>query len=279
MKNRLVGWLIGRSKQDDAPPTQEEERAGPTILQEDQQKQFEHELSILEDESGSRGERLQKEAEKEVQDAAEDSLKKLHVIQRGHCPSCGDLLRRHLFATICDSCGWHTFESPRRGPVRVHLANNEGEVQGERAYVLKTGEVLVLNRDVVVARVPAKAVSWVEYLWTDQEIEQRQRQLVNQIAVLCAWCNREADPERDGFHLVHVAFGAAQERYCFCSDECYEAFRKMYPARVHRNCYERPCGSCELCVKRYEEEADGIRMLAKDFLRMERRSAPRRVGQ
>ncbi|HPY90544.1 MAG TPA: hypothetical protein PLT23_07435, partial [Lentisphaeria bacterium] len=68
--------------------------------------------------------------------------------------------------------------------------------------------------------------------------------------------------------LVHVAFGVSQERYCFCSDECYEAFRRMYPARVHRNCYDRNCNDCDFCVKRYGDEADGIRMIAKDFLRM-----------
>jgi hypothetical protein len=66
--------------------------------------------------------------------------------------------------------------------------------------------------------------------------------------------------------MVQVAFGASQERYCFCSDECYEAFRKMYPARVHRNCYERNCAECNLCIKRYGDEAEGVRMLAKDYL-------------
>ena len=68
--------------------------------------------------------------------------------------------------------------------------------------------------------------------------------------------------------MVHIAFGATQERYCFCSDDCYEAFRQMYPARVHRNCYERACDTCDLCIKRYRDEAEGIRTLAKDLLRM-----------
>lgn len=75
---------------------------------------------------------------------------------------------------------------------------------------------------------------------------------------LCAWCNTTCRPEQDGFHLVHVALGTFQERHCFCSDDCFEAFRRMYPARVHRNCYERPCADCNYCVKRYTDEFDGL---------------------
>ena len=47
----------------------------------------------------------------------------------------------------------------------------------------------------------------------------------------------------------------------------------MYPARVHRNCYERSCADCNLCVKRYEDESEGIRTLAKDHLRDMRRQS------
>ena len=40
----------------------------------------------------------------------------------------------------------------------------------------------------------------------------------------------------------------------------------MYPSRVHRNCYERSCENCDLCVKRYSDETEGLRTLAKDLL-------------
>ena len=70
----------------------------------------------------------------------------------------------------------------------------------------------------------------------------------------------------DGFHLLHIAFGATQERYCFCSDDCFEAFRKMYPSRVHRDCYNRDCDTCSLCQKRYGEDAAEFRLLAKDYI-------------
>lgn len=74
----------------------------------------------------------------------------------------------------------------------------------------------------------------------------------------CAWCDTPCRPEQDGFHLVHIALGSFQERHSFCCDDCYEAFRRMYPARVHRNCYERPCADCNYCIKRYTDESEGL---------------------
>ncbi len=83
-------------------------------------------------------------------------------------------------------------------------------------------------------------------------------QIVSRTEQPCAWCNTPCHPNQDGFHVVHIALGSFQERHCFCCDDCYEAFRRMYPARVHRNCYERPCADCNYCIKRYTEEADGF---------------------
>lgn len=83
-------------------------------------------------------------------------------------------------------------------------------------------------------------------------------QIVTRAEQPCAWCDTSCRPEQDGFHLVHIALGSFQERHCFCSDDCYEAFRRMYPARVHRNCYERPCADCNYCIKRYTDESDGF---------------------
>jgi len=81
-------------------------------------------------------------------------------------------------------------------------------------------------------------------------------QIIEKAELPCAWCNTPCRHDRDGFHLVHVALGVFQERHVFCSDECFEAFRRMYPARVHRNCYERSCDGCEFCMKRFVDESD-----------------------
>ncbi len=249
---------------------EDEDLLEKSILQEEQQEHLEHDISILEDQDGSREQRLQKEAEKAVQSAAEDSLKRFHVIQMGRCPICNEHLRQHLFASICEACGWHTFETPKSGPVRVHLSGDAQPIEGDRCYVVKTGFALVIKNDLVIAKIPSKAYLYVEYIWSEDEIDQRHRQVVDRIALSCGWCGQPTDPDQDGFHLVHVAFGASQERYCFCSDDCFEAFRKMYPARVHRNCYERNCAECNLCIKRYTDEAEGIRLLAKDYLTTKR---------
>ncbi len=245
------------------------DESSPLIAHEHEEYR-EQDISILQDEDGTKEERLHQQATKEVQSAAEDSLKKLHVLRLGRCPSCGEHLRRHLFASICENCGWHTFEAPRNGPVVVHLKSGE-TLQGDRCYFVKDRAVLVIKNDLVVAKLTANAYDHIEYLWSDAEINQRHRQVNERMKLTCGWCNDDADPEKDGFHLVHIAFGTSQERYCFCCDECYEAFRKMYPSRVHRNCYERDCSECELCTKRYADGVEGMHMLAKDYLTVVRK--------
>ena len=82
--------------------------------------------------------------------------------------------------------------------------------------------------------------------------------------VPCDWCGNNAKPLSDGFHLLQIAFGRRQERYHFCSDGCYEAFRALYPSRIHRNCYEQSCATCEECEKTLPNELDGIRSIAPE---------------
>src|SRR5450830_1288686 len=83
------------------------------VLPNQQRDLLERDITILEDEYGEKEKRLHEEAEKQVQGAAEDSVKDLHVIQMGMCPRCGEHLNEHLFATICIACGWNTFEVPQ----------------------------------------------------------------------------------------------------------------------------------------------------------------------
>ncbi|NLL82877.1 MAG: hypothetical protein GX230_01380 [Lentisphaerae bacterium] len=240
------------------------------LLQSDQREQLEHDMQILDDDWLSESD-IRKEASQQLREAAESSLRRLQVIQHGRCPQCGEGLRQHLFASVCDACGWYVYDTPRNSGVRVHLAGGGGVVEGDRAYVVKSGAVLVLRGDAVAARVPPSAFSWIEYLWNDEELSQRNKEVLDRLTIICGWCSKIADPEADGFHICQVAFGSTQERYCFCSDECFEAFRKMYPSRVHRNCYERSCVGCDLCTKRYDDESEGIRTLAKDYIKERRK--------
>lgn len=238
-----------------------------TVLPDQQRDKLEKDILILDDEFGLKEKRLYKEAERQVQDAAEDSIKQLHVIQRGLCPRCGEHLNEHLFAAVCEACGWNTYEVPVHGPVRVHLNTSQPPVEGECCYVTSTGDVFLLKRDVIVAKVYKNAVNWIEYTWADEEITKRYRQIMDRLKIKCGWCEKDADPRKEGFSLLQVAFGSSQERYVFCSQECCEAFKKMYPSRVHRNCYERKCSECDLCTKRYDDETEGVRMIAKDFIK------------
>lgn len=234
------------------------------LFQDQDQERLEEDLRIISEDT--KVERSQKTADKEVQTAAEHSLKRLHILQRGRCPQCGDALRQHLFASVCDACGWSSWSTPRKGGVLVHLVGGGEPLPGDAVYVVKNGVTILLRGETVYARFPANSVLWVEYVWTEEELKERERALRERMAIACGWCGKDADPENDGFHLVQAAFGTTQERYCFCCDDCYEAFRKMFPARVHRNCYERDCETCDLCTKRYRNESSGMRSLPKDFL-------------
>jgi hypothetical protein len=255
----MIKWKellgIGRSS---GPFADNPEPMDKLILGADQQESLQSDIEILDDDDRSREEQLHKEATKAVQDAAENSLRKLHVIQMGRCPVCGEHLRRHMFASICEACGWHTFDVPRKGPVRVHMKDGREVVEGDRCYVVKTGFALIVRNDVVVAKIPKESYDYVEYVWSQDEVEQRHRGMLEQVNIVCAWCATDTDPGKDGFHVVQVAFGSVQERHCFCSDDCYEAFRKMYPARVHRDCYNRRCSECNLCVKQFDDDASDL---------------------
>jgi ribosomal protein L32 len=264
----LLGFDHAEDVSEEAPPP---EAPSVGLLYEKQVQTMESDISILDDDDHSKEKRLHREAEKAVLSAAEDSLKRLHMVQMGRCPECGAHLMRHLFASICDKCGWHEYEAPRAGPIRVHLKNRPEPVEGDRAYIVKPDSVLVVRDEVVVARVNQDVVSWIEYGWSKDEIDSRHHQVVNQMSLLCGWCNQVCDPDKDGFHAAQVAFGSTQERYTFCSDDCYEAFRRMYPSRVDRNCYEHNCSECNLCVKRYDDETDGIRLLAKDYVNLKKK--------
>jgi len=261
---RILG--LGRNDPEEAQAAETEAETSTPMLTAEHEEDREQDISILADEDGTKEQKLQQQAAREVQSAAEDSLKKLHVLQMGRCPSCGEHVRRHLFASICESCGWHTFDVPRSGPVRIHLTAGDHVIEGDRCYSVKSGALLVIRDDLVVAKISRDGYGLIEYVWSQDEVKQRHLQMADRLQVTCGWCNGKADPEADGFHLVHVAFGATQERYCFCSDDCYEAFRKMYPARVHRNCYERDCSTCNMCVKRYPDGAEGMHLLAKDYI-------------
>jgi DNA repair exonuclease SbcCD ATPase subunit len=104
-----MAWIFDRLKKsrEQGPPEDSGDSLRNSLLQEEQQENLQLDMAVLEDDDGSREEKLAKVAEKEVQSAAEVSIKKLHVIRMGRCPVCGAHLSQHLFAGICEACGWH----------------------------------------------------------------------------------------------------------------------------------------------------------------------------
>lgn len=266
MKIDRIKELLGIDRDLDHPPENEEKPLDVHLLNDDQKAEMESAIAVLDDDD-SATKKAQTEAERTIQSAAEETLKRLHLVQWGRCPSCGAYLHRHLFASICDACGWNDYEVPRNGPVRVFLRNRTEPIVGDRCYIAKSNALLIVKDEVVIAWVNRDLVLWIEYGWSSEELDNRHRQILDRLTLLCGWCNQECDPEKDGFHVVQIAFGSTQERYTFCSDECYEAFRKMYPARVDRDCYERNCADCNLCIKRYDDNGEGLRLLAKDYVR------------
>lgn len=271
MNLERIRSLLGWERESERPHGEGDEPFDVVLLHDEQQQEMESAISVLDDEEAAE-KKVQEEATRAAQSAAQETLKRLRLVQMGRCPLCGAHLRRHLFASVCEACGWYDHEVPRRGPVRVYLRNRPEPLEAERAYWVKPNALLLLRDDAVVAWVNRDFVIWVDYGWSPAELEMRYRQILDRLTLLCGWCNKECNPDQDGFHVVQVAFGSTQERYTFCSDACYEAFRKMYPARVDRNCYERNCADCNLCIKRYDDEGEGLRLLAKDYLRVRRKS-------
>ena len=94
--------------------------------------------------------------------------------------------------------------------------------------------------------------------WTEEEVQKKRVQRASEQAGICSWCETPlTDIEREPI-IVYAAPGAYQERYAFCSERCEEGFMKQYPMRIHKNCYERACITCDLCIKRHSGDDETL---------------------
>ncbi len=265
--------LLGKSKRpaDIAKSNPEDEVRVHTEFQDEE---IEKSIKVLES-AGVEAEKIEKKVEKSVQESLKslgtESAKRIYVISRGFCPECGTKLNQHLYTNICLNCGWNSYTVPPAGPVRVHLEGGH-VLEGDFCYNLKTGEILVIRQEVVVARIKQDTCQWIEYLWTDEEIRKKEEQRLREEYLTCSWCGAEATPDDDGFSIIYAAFGTYQTRYIFCSGQCQEAFRARYPSRVHRNCYETDCNHCNLCLKRFDTNLDSYQITKRARERVEAKS-------
>jgi hypothetical protein len=187
-----------------------------------------------------------------VKEAARDSLRSLRLLEEGRCPECGRKSTQFLFTSICAHCGWSTFIKPRLSVVRVHLTGGE-TVECDSTFDTKSGDLLCIHEDVVRFRLAKQNVRYIEYAWTDEEIRVRREERMRQVVGVCDWCVQALPTDRDDVWETYAAIGAQQERFRFCTEKCLRSFEKQYPARIHRDCYNRDCRTCEECIKRFDD--------------------------
>ena len=250
MKTTVKKRLFGKKKDEDKDLKEKQ------ILVEGQEEEVLESMVVLAEDKSSVKE-VVTEVESAVRQASKESLKGLKLLEEGRCPECGRKAQQFLFTSICPHCGWSSFISPKEGEVIVHLKDG-ATVSCKGTFDTQHGDILCIADDVVRARIASDNINYIEYSWTNEEIQERRTQREEEATGVCDWCEKKIDPEEDERIIVYVAFGRTQERYLFCSTKCKEAFEKQYPARVHRNCYERSCLDCEECVKRYDASDETI---------------------
>ncbi len=200
--------------------------------------------------------RADKEVREAVTQATRADIRDVKLMEHGRCPRCRSRTDNFLYTVICPSCGWHRREIPSSGASVVHMDTGE-KIACDRVY--SAGDAFLCVKDgIVVSQVMRKCVRRVEYTWEESEFALAREQAKKRRTGLCSWCERDlAESEEGGPYNDYVAFGSMQERYVFCSEKCMKSFRKLYPSRIHRNCYETDCPDCKKCIKRYD--ADGFR--------------------
>jgi len=213
--------------------------------------------------------RAKNEAEAAIHDATIADIRGVALMERGRCPKCGGRTESLLFTSVCVTCGWFRRFAPEGGQCVVYLDTGDS-ISCDRVFSVQDGQILCVRADVVTAQLSRSAVRRIDYQWGDAELEEARDRARKERFGVCAWCEKtfdtepgedgaretsdDEDEDEEGPFEEYVAFGAYQERYLFCSKKCLRAFRRQYPVRIHRNCYERDCNDCDACTKRYDTQ-------------------------
>ena len=193
-----------------------------------------------------------------VREAAKASLRDIKLMEEGRCPSCGHKTNQFLFTTVCASCGWFSFISPEEGKSIIHLKGGS-TIECGTTFDTKGGYLLGITNGVVRTKVPQDNVEYVEFSWTDEEVHKKRESRAREEAGICSWCEKAlSEVENDENIIVYAAFATHQNRHVFCSEKCNESFQDQYPIRIHKNCYNRTCLDCDLCLKRFSGEDEAI---------------------
>jgi hypothetical protein len=192
------------------------------------------------------------EVKEAVSRATRADIRSIKLIEQGRCPVCQARTENFLYTVVCPSCGWFRRSVPEGGRSVVHLRSGE-KIECEHVYRGGSDEYLCIHDGVVVSQVSRSIVARIDHIWEKEELEKARVDARRLLFGICSWCEKslaEADP--GGPWLDYVAFGATQERHVFCSERCQKDFRRQYPSRVHRDCYETNCDECDKCIKRYD---------------------------
>lgn len=214
-------------------------------------EELEEHLSLLNAEDRAAVDRVTREVDSKIVEAARESVKDLKMIEEGRCPRCSQKVRQFLFTTVCEHCGWSSYVRSRTGRVIVHVRDGSTRVCEETIHTPE--EVLCVTQDVVRYRVPRNVVMSVEFDLTEEEIHERREQIAREERGQCSWCMKALKRSDEETRVTFAAFGIYQDRYFFCGEHCQAAFQKQYPTRIHRDCYHRDCAKCNECVKRFED--------------------------
>lgn len=233
-----------------------EKKAGEAtqIEEKTSDKKIQEELSELSaSEKPSKVHRAKSEAEAVISNATIADIRGVALMERGRCPECGGRTEGLLFTAVCPLCGWYRQIAPEGGHCLVYLDTGE-TISCDRLFNIRGEQILCVKKNVVLSQVARSCIRRIDYVWGEGELEMARERFRKEHFGVCAWCGKylEEAEEEDAPFEEFVAFGAFQERHLFCSRKCLDAFRKQYPVRIHRNCYETECNSCNQCIKRYD---------------------------
>ncbi len=227
---------------------QDKDKSLPLIDQE-----MEEHLSVLNAEDRAAVDRVTKEVDSKIVEASKESVKVKKFLGEGRCPSCGQPVKKFLFTAICESCGWSQHRKPDAGHAHVHLKHAPSQPLICDVTFTTPEEMLCVINDVVRYRVPREEVMFVEYDWTEEEVTERRQELAHEEQAECEWCGKTFLRGDEDARVTFAAFGKDQERFMYCSEECQKAFQKQYPVRIHRDCYNRHCETCNECHKKFDD--------------------------
>lgn len=192
------------------------------------------------------------EAERAVNEATRADIRGIKMLSSGRCPRCSSRTENFLYTAVCTACGWYRRQVPESGHCQLHLTDGN-TLTFDIVFPIEGQQFLCVNDGVVRAQIMQPAVSRIDYVWDDEELASARDRAQRERDGVCSWCdNSLLESEDKGPFDEYVAFGAMQEHYVFCSLKCLESFRKQYPPRIHRNCYETECAACDQCIKRYD---------------------------